>query len=63
MKFARSPLQAVLGIALLILLIPAACVVVDERMSRQLDDVDPTMEEMRYYQNDFAPGIADRRMP
>jgi len=54
MKLSRSPLQAVLGTLLLALLIPRACVFTDERLSKQLDDPDATMEEMR--QADFRPG-------
>ena len=63
MKFATSLREAVLGLLLLALLIAVACVVVDERLSRQLSENDPTWEE----QMDFPPGaykaMNDRRLP
>lgn len=44
-KFARSRREAVVGIILLVLLAVAWMVFIDERLSKQLDDVDLTYEE------------------
>jgi uncharacterized protein YoxC len=46
MRFARSPLHLIVGIVVLILMLAVSIVMVDERLSRQLDNVDPTAEEM-----------------
>lgn len=46
MKIAKSVRSFFAGVVFLILLACVAAVVVDEKMSKQLNDVDPTAEEM-----------------
>jgi hypothetical protein len=46
-RFARSIRQGILGVIVLALLVPAACIIVDEKCSRGLDNVDITYEEWR----------------
>jgi hypothetical protein len=50
----RTLTRIVLLAVLFLLMFAVALIVVDERLSRQLDDNDLTVEEIQ--QDDFAPG-------
>ena len=50
MRFSRSLASGVFGVVLLALLLGAGMNACEDRLSKQLDDVDPTNEEMTWQQ-------------
>ena len=50
MRFSRSVSSGIFGVLLLVLLIGAGMNACEDKLSKQLDDVDPTNEEMTWQQ-------------